>query len=621
MAASAADERVAQATQLLREGQFMLAELLLRQALAEQPEHVGALAYLAQLHHRAGRHEEALACFDSALRAAPQAPALLHARGLALKTLGRFEQALSAYDAALSAAPDYFEAHHNRGVVLRLLGRPGEAVASCRRAVALQPASADAHNGLGMVLQAAGEPAAALEAFELALQLRPGDPDVMNNRGIALQQLGRLQEAAVALEQSLGRGPHAPRTLMNLGVVRHDQQRYGDALAAFDAALQLAADDADVLLNRANTLFELGRFQDALAELRALRESRPGDSGIAMNLANMLRDMQRQEEALSTYQGALSRDPEDADLHWNYSLCLLALGDFERGWPEYEWRWRARQLGKVERQLDVPKWLGSPALAGKTILLHAEQGLGDTLQMVRYAALVAAQGAQVVLQVQRPLLPLMDGLAGVSRLCDMEAEVPPVDFHCPLFSLPLALGTRLNTVPAPPAYLAPDAARVARWRPVVRDGDRAQVGLAWSGNPDFPGNTKRSVSLGALLDALPRGPRYWCLLKDVPPADLPLVQAGRIHCFEENGFADTAAQISLLDGVVAVDTSLAHLACALGQRTWILLSHAADFRWLRAREDSPWYPGARLLRQARPGDWSLPLQQLASDLAALSASS
>ena len=614
MTPAQADERVAQAAQLLREGQLQLGELLLRQALAAQPAHVGALALLAQIHQRAGRHEEALQCFDAALHAAPHSPRLLHARGLALKALGRLDEAVVAYDAALAVTPGDFEVHHNRGVALRLLGQHEAAVASSLRATELQPASPEARNGLGIALQAAGDPAAALQAFEQALQLRPNNPDFTSNRGMALLQLGRLQDAAAALEQSVAGNPRIARTRMNLGLVRHEQQRYADAMACFDQALALAPGDADVRFNRADTLFELGRGDEALAELRALQALQPADPGVAMNLANLLRDMQRHGEALPVYRAALADHPDNADLHWNHSLCLLALGDFAQGWPEYEWRWHARQLGKAERAVDAQKWLGASDVAGKTLLLHAEQGLGDTLQMVRYVPLLAARGARVLLQVQRPLLPLMQGLAGVHQLCNADAPLPAVDLHCPLFSLPLACGTLVDTVPVPPAYLVPEAQRVERWRPIVRAGDRLQIGLAWTGNPEFPGNAKRSIGLAALLDALPAGPRYWSLLKDVPPAEMDLVRSGRISVFEENGFADTAAQIRLLDAVVAVDTSLVHLAGALGQRTWLLLSHAADFRWLVDRADSPWYPRTRLLRQTAPGDWTQPLRQLAAEL-------
>jgi tetratricopeptide (TPR) repeat protein len=634
--AVANDPRLAQAQALLKQGELTLAEVVGRQMLESQAHHTQALVLLgliaarkgdlpaslqwfiqaqgsdpqqADLHFRVGllqqqlgQDSEALQSLAAAIALAPQHAGALHAQGLSFKKLGRAQDALASYDSALAAAPGLADAWNNRAMALRQLGRLDEAVASLRKALALRPDSADIHNNLGSTLHRKGDFSAALEHYARALQLRPRDAQVLNNRGMALHALDRLEEAEAAYRSALQVDPAAWQTLMNLGVTQYEQKRHALALATLDRALALAPGEPDLLMNRANVLLELGRHDEALATYRGVERVRPDDAELRMNIGNALRETQRHADALVHYDKALAAEPGNADVRWNRSLCLLAMGDYAQGWGEYEWRKRAAKLGRVERDFAAPLWLGQEPLAGKTILLHAEQGLGDTLQMCRYAPLVAALGARVLLEVQKPVAGLLQALEGVSQLLARGDPLPPFDFHCPLMSLPLAMGTTLATVPAPIAYLKPEPQRVERWRNEV-DMARLRVGLAWAGNTAFAGDHKRSLELSTLLQGLPDGPQYWSLQKDVAPHDRELL-AGKIHCFEQNDFVNTAAQISLMDVVVSVETSIAQLAGALGCGVWVLLGYSADFRWLPGREDSPWLPTARVFRQPRPGDWA-----------------
>jgi hypothetical protein len=345
-----------------------------------------------------------------------------------------------------------------------------------------------------------------------------------------------------------------------------------------------------------------------------------------MNMANALRDLQRHSEAMRYYEQALAFDASNADVHWNQSLCLLAMGDLERGWEEYEWRRKVKRLYDADRQFEAPLWLGREPLQGKTILLHAEQGLGDTIQFCRYASELAAMGARVVLEVQAPLVGVLAGLRGVDQLLARGSQAGPYDYHCPLLSLPFALQTRLDTIPAAVPYLRPDPQLAHKWQQDMRDRQDTQnapglqVGIAWSGNTAYSNNHRRSISLETLLAAMPQGANCWSLQKELSEEDQALIgRTGRVRCFAQNDFVHTAAQISSMDVVISVDTSIAHLAAALGKPTWILLSSTPDWRWMSGRTSSPWYPNVTLWRQSSPGDWPPVLEQLSDALRRLPA--
>jgi methyl coenzyme M reductase subunit D len=404
---------------------------------------------------------------------------------------------------------------------------------------------------------------------------------------------------------------------MNTGVSLYELKRYDEALASLMRALEIEPDNLDVQVNLGNVLLELHRHDEALECYRKVVEARPGDQDVLMNMGNALREMHRYTEALPYYQAALDLDPACVEVHWNQALCFLAMGDFERGWEGFEWRWKSAAISDTQRRFDAPQWTGAQPLASKTLLVHAEQGLGDTIQFCRYAPQLAALGATVLLEVQRPLARVLQGLGGVSRLVVRGETTPAYDYHAPVMSLPHAFGTRLDTIPAPRAYLAPDPALVERWRPVIEARRGFNVGIAWAGNPAYKNDHRRSMALGRLLDGLPAGINYWSLQKDVAPQDRELIErTGRVLTLEHNDFEHTAAQMSLMDAVVTVDTSIAHLAAALGKPTWILLPFSADWRWLWGRDDSPWYPSVKLFRQPSPGNWDAAMRAVAAHVSA-----
>ena len=580
---------IAAQTQRAAEAERLLARVALARPSdpAAQVNHANALWAL-------GRAQEALERYDRALALGPQLAEVHHLRALALLALAREHEALASLERALALRPQFPAAWCDRGRVLRLLKRLGPALASYERAIALQPMLAEALNGRGNVLQQLGRHGEALDSYERALAINPENADAYNNRGSALQRLGRHEEAIASFERSLALKPDFPEALNNLG----------------------------------NTLTELGRFEAALEKYDAALASRPRYAHALNSRANALRCLNRIGESLASFTLALDVAPDHAPAHANRAQVLLLAGDFERGWEEYEWRWRLGTDRPTGRELPQPRWRGDQALEGKTILLHAEQGLGDTIQFCRYAPLVAARGARVILEVPRPLMALLRSLPGVSELIGAGDPLPPFDLHAPLMSLPLAFATRLETIPARIPYLRADPQRVRAWQERLGARARPRVGVVWSGGfrANQPAlwavNARRNVPL-ALLEPFKHPDIEFYSLQKGEPAEAELASlvsrgwAGpHLEDFtaELGDFADTAALIEQLDLVISVDTSTAHVAGALGKPVWILNRYDSCWRWLCERSDSPWYPTARLYRQERPHEWETVIERVRADL-------
>jgi Tfp pilus assembly protein PilF len=484
----------------------------------------------------------------------------------------------------LAIRPDTAEVLHNRGNALQALRRPAEALASYDRALAIKPDHVGALNNRGLALLGLHRPADALASFDRALAVRPDHAGAHNNRGNTLQELQRPAEALASYESALAIRPDHAEALYNRGVVLKGLRRPDEALASFDSALAIDPNHVDALNNR----------------------------GV------VLRDLDRPHEALASYDRALSLDPGYAEAHSNRSCVALLLGDFERGFEEFEWRWRVPEIAPWRRDFAQPLWRGEAPLEGKTILLHAEQGFGDAIQFARYVPLVAARGAKVVLEVPPPLAALFARVEGAALVVGRGDELPAFDCHCPLASLPLAFKTRLETIPAQVPYLSAAPDRVATWRQRLPPAGKRRVGIAWAGNANFKGDQSRSIGLARFspLLAVP-GIEFVGLQRDLRDGDRDILRNHPqvVHLGDAIAdFGDTAAVMSSLDLVISSDTSVAHLAGALGKPVWVLLQFVADWRWLRGRSDNPWYPTARLFRQGQIDDWESVVGRVAEAL-------
>jgi len=567
-----------------------------------------------------GRPREALDAYERALLAKPDHVEALCNRGAALAALGRSDEALASYDRALAVAPDFSEAFSNRGNALKALGRLDDALASYDRALTAQPGDAQALFNRGVTLHELKRFEEALASYDEALAASPDHAEALSNRGDALRELGRLQDALLSYDRALAVRPDYAEALSNRGNVLKLQRRFVDALASYDAALRLRPDYPDALSNRAVTLQALDRIDEALASCDHALTLAPDSIAALTNRASVLQELRRFDEALSTYDRAVTIAPDHAEAQINRALLLLLAGDLENGWPAYEWR---RKLPSwVERGFTRGEW-GGEDIAGRRLLLHAEQGFGDTIQFARYAALAVGRGMEVALEVQPALAPLFGGQLGLQVIAAGRDPLPPFDRHCPLLSLPRLFATTLATIPSGTPYIVAPADRIAAWAPRL-PGDGLRVGLAWSGHPDNVRDHERSILFARLapLVSIP-GARFVSLQKDIRASDADdFRRCGNIIDLggDLRDFADTAAIIAQLDLVITVDTAVAHLAGAMGKPVWVLLPRVPDFRWLLDRATSPWYPSARLFRKGQADTWDDVVAEVAKELASRASS-
>ena len=485
---------------------------------------------------------------------------------------GDLAQADRLCRAVLQRDPGNFDVLYLAGGVNHELGRLAEALRFLAAAVRRNARSAAALSDLGLVQHRLERHADALASYDAALAIAPDDCDLINRRAVALLRLDRPEAALAELDRLLALAPDHSDALGNRGNVLIRLNRPGDAIASYDAARRIAGDTAQLLTNRAHALRRLDRVVDAILDLEA----------------------------------AVARRPDFAEAHFELGMARLARGDFVGGWSEYEWRWKTAAFAANGRSFTSPLWTGEQDLAGRTILLHAEQGLGDTLQFVRYVPLVAARGASVVLEVQPELLSLLSGFAGAACVIARGSKLPRFDLHCPLMSLPRAFRTTADTIPAAVPYIEVSAARAQGWAERL-PAQGPLIGVAWAGRLTHHNDQNRSLPLARLAPLLRRpDARFVSLQRELRPGDEAILRecpgvldVGGVP----DDLADTAALIARLDAVISVDTAVAHLAGALGKRLYLLLPFAADFRWPRGRPDTAWYPTAQLIRQPAFGDW------------------
>ncbi len=608
-----------------RGGRWQEAEQLYRRILEADPRHVDAWHLLGVLACQAGKHQDGVASIRRALELKPDFAEAHNNLGNALRELGRLDEAINCYRRALQFKPDYADAHNNQVVAWHRLaelawqaGKHEEAVECLQRVLRLRPDFAAAHCNLGLLLRSQGKVDEAIACYRRALQLTPDNAEAHNNLGNALRDQGRRDEAVVCYRQALRLKPDYAEAHNNLGTALRDQGQPDEAVACYRRALQLNPDYFDAHSNLGTAFQQQGDFDEAVACYRRALRLKPDFAEAHYNLGTALKGLGKLDEAGACFDRALRSNADHADAHWNRALTWLLLGNFAQGWPEYEWRWRCKGAGPCPR-FPQPLWDGSP-LAGRTIYLHPEQGLGDTLQFIRYAPLVKQRGGRTIVGCHETLLSLLKSCPGIDELIPQGSALPPFDVHAPLLSLPRLLGTTPETIPGKVPYLAAPPDLAARRRQEMAHVDGLKVGICWQGNPQHTGDRWRSVRLEQLapLAAVP-GVRLFSLQKGAGAEQLDTVRqrwgitdVGR----ECASWAETAAAVSALDLVVTVDTAVAHLAGALGQPAWVLLPFAPDWRWLLGREDSPWYPSLRLFRQRRRGDWDEVIARLAAALAA-----
>jgi tetratricopeptide (TPR) repeat protein len=481
-----------------------------------------------------------------------------------------------------------------------------------------QPKHADALHLLGLMAARGNDPKRAAVLIGKAIQADPGNPVAYFNRGSVLQQLKQWDAALDSFDKAIGMHPEFAAVYFSRGNVLQDLRRFEEALQSYNQAIAIQPDFDDACLNRGNLLAKLRQWDAALASYDQAIAIRPDFAVAYCNRGNVLKELNRLAEAQASYDKAISIQPDYPAAYANRGVTLLLAGQLQSGWIDFEWRWKIHSplLVTEKKSFRQPLWIGKESLAGKTILLHSEQGFGDTLQFCRYVPLVAQLGAQVILQVQKPLSSLLSNLEGVSQSAGNGSAIPHADYHCPLLSLPLAFKTSLDTIPAAIPYLRAAAGKVAHWQARLGAATKPRIGLSWSGG-SMQQDDNRRIPLTDLLAQLPADFQYVSLQKELHESDEASLKA-RPDVLNFAGdltdFSETAALCECLDLVISVDTSVAHLSAALGKRTWILLAFSPDWRWLLNRSDSPWYPSATLYRQDRMDEWGGVLRRVAADL-------
>jgi tetratricopeptide (TPR) repeat protein len=611
------NELLRRALALHEQGRGADARPILLQLRRAFPEQIELVRMQAVVEAKLGRHGEAAALFDAVLARQPGRFDARLGRANALLALRRYDDALADFDEVLEREPGNAAVLHDRGLVLHRLARHAQALADFDRAIGLEAGEPVFHNSRGMTLLALRRIDEAIESFDRAIALTPG-AEAYAHRGNALFAAGRVEDALADYERVVSLRPMDARAHYNRGIALTRLTRYADAVDALDKATDLQSGFVDALVGRGNALRELERNEDALASYDRALAIDPLHVDALNNRANTLWDLDRHDAALAGYDRALAIQPNHASARFNKGLLKLLRGEYEEGWLLHEARWGSALRGAA-RSFAQPLWLGETGLEGRTILLHAEQGLGDTLQFCRYAALVKARGARVVLEVPAALARLMQTLDGVDRIVVRGERLPEFDVHCPLMSLPLALRGTVETIPARVPYLHAEPALAAAWRARVAavSGARPRVGLVWSGGrrPDLPHlwleNARRDIA-PALLAPLPgvAGIEFFSLQKgEDARSGLRDIEAagggGRVIDFTEElaDFADTAALVDALDLVISVDTAVAHLAAAMGKPVWLMNRYDTCWRWMLRRTDSPWYPTVTQFRQPAPGAW------------------
>jgi tetratricopeptide (TPR) repeat protein len=570
---------------------------------------------------RAGRLLEAQSLCLRALERGADTPELLHLMALVSQAAGQLDHAVEWASRAIRKVPDptYLT---TLGTALRGQGRRDEALQVFDKAVQLKPDDTELWSILGNALVEAGRLPDALLCFRHTLSLDPRRGDAAFKAGHILHGMAQFEEALVFLNRSAELQPdHAP-TLQVRAVVLKSLNRIDDAIADNRQAIGLDPGNADLCVNLGNTLQALERHEEALSWYDRALQIRP-DGASATNRAMSLTALARFGEAMAAYRQSLALDPNQPRAVWNLSLLQLLIGDFEAGWRGREARRNIPDLMAGYPITDRPMWLGEEPIAGKTIIVCQTEGLGDGIHFVRYVPMLAERGARVILVVDAQLHPLLRRLTGVSE-CLMKSPqtvVPPFDFHVAIDSLPLAFGTRLDSIPAAKSYLPPpDAERIKAWEGRLGRRTRLRVGLVWSGNPHFGNDRNRSMPLRTLFPLLDVDADFVSLQKNPRGEDAEaLRERPEIvdYTADLSDFAETAALVWCLDLVISVDTSVVHLAAAMGRPVWLLVPFVPDWRWLLGRNDSPWYPTLRIFRQGETREYRSVIERVRVELAAL----
>ncbi len=601
-------------TLLLQQGNFDAATAFLKKTIALKPDYATAYGILGAAQQSQGKFEEAIDNYRLAIRLKPDDAEVYKNLGNALREKGKLDEAIISYRKATVLNPDDAEAYNDLGATLQKSEKFDGAIESHRQAIRLKPDYAKAHNNLGVALKEQGKRDEAIASYRQALSLKPDYAEAHNNLGVALQKQEKLNEAIASYDKAIALKPDYAEAYYNLANALKVHGKTDEAIKSYKQAITLDQNNANAYINLGIAFQEQGKPDEAIASYRHALSLKPECVDAHNNLGAPLQEQGKLDEAIASYDRAISLKPDFAEAHINKSLALLLTENFEQGWQEYEWRLRTKN--RSSSTLHQPGWDGT-LLNGRSILVHAEQGLGDTIQFVRYLPMVRARGGYVIFKCQPNLFRLLRNCKGFDKIIEQtptSESAVQFDVHIPLLSLPGIFGTTTDTIPSEASYITANPNLVTQWQMRLDHNEDFKIGIVWAGNPKHKDDRKRSCSLAdfAPLANIP-DLTFYSLQKEPasteacnPPENMKLINLEN----ELKDFTDTAAVIANLDLVISVDTAVAHLAGGLGKPVWNLLYFAPDWRWLRNRNDSSWYPSMRLFRQTRPNDWAGVFEQV-----------
>ncbi len=599
-----------------KQGRLEEAEAAYRSIRVLQPDNTKVLTLLGSLLLQKGERKEGIALLDKSLELQPDQPEVYNNKGIALQEMKCFTEALECFEHAITGQPRYAAACNNRGLVLKYLGKHEAAIMSFEDAVRFDPVYAEACYNLANTLLALKRFSKALDAFDKALLIRPAYLEAQRGRAAALSELKRYPEALQAYDNLLAHRINDAEFLRQRGDLQLKLKQYQAALQSYHDALAMEPENPSIHHGCGIALNKTRQHEKSVQAYNRAISLKPDEASMYYNRGVSHKNLGQYQKALLDFETAILLRPNYPDAHFAIGDIKLLSGKFSEGWPLYQWRF-LKENKKQKSQSNGTLWLGQFPIEGKTMLIHAEQGFGDIIQFCRYAMLCEQAGAKVILQTYRPLIPLLETLSETINIIPTSEDAPSCDVHAPVMSLPLAFSTTLDTIPAYPAYLSALPEKLRQWEEKITPSDRPKIGIAWSGKESYGNDHRRSMELALFEKLLLIDVDFHVMQKDIREHDTPILKKHpnlQFHGEELADFSDTAALAEHMELIITVDTSIAHLAGALGKPFWILLPFDPDFRWMIEREDSPWYPTARLFRQKVPDDWQGVIDSVAVSL-------
>ncbi len=562
------------------------------------------------------RFDDSLTNYDLALKFDPTNSNYYHHKGLIFLELENFQAAIENFDNAIQYNPQHLTAFFNRANAYKELKEYDKAIADYDRTLTINPTFEIAINNRGTILQCLSKFTEALATFDKAIAINPNYAEAYNNRGNVLQNLKKYEDAVASYDQAIAINSNYPQVYYNRGLAFTSLKKHDQAYESFTSAIILDPNYQEAYNDRGCSLKSLMHLTEALEDFNKALTLNPNDSCSYNNRGLAYQDLKNYPAAIYDFDKALTIKPDSPDILWNKSLLKILLGDYEEGWLLYEWGWKCNQRAPYQDFIQ-PLWLGEKTLVDKTILIRAEQGLGDYIQFIRYASLIEELGSTLILEAPQPLLKLLSGFRSNFTLIEAGTALPDFDYHCPVASLPLAFKTSITTIPANIPYLYADSEKKQYWQKYLGIKSKPRVGLVWSGSLTHANNHNRSMMLSQFKPLLILPIELHCLQKEISIDEQIFLKENPILLHHETlleDFSDTAALLANMDIVISVDTSVAHLAGAMGRKVYILLPYSPDYRWLAEGTNSPWYPTATLFRQSMIGNWSTVIDDVISYL-------